>query len=50
MPLACGSGQDFPAGKDPDADKAALEAQYCDPQVREPFIAALAGAAAANHP
>jgi hypothetical protein len=27
---------------DPDAEKAALEASYCDPQVREPFIAALA--------
>ena len=41
MPLACGEGQDFPAGDDPAADKAALEASYCDPQVREPFIAAL---------
>jgi hypothetical protein len=38
--LACGDGPDFPAGNDPDADKAALEAGYCDP-VREPFIAAL---------
>ena len=42
MHLACGPGRDFPAGDDPDADKAALEASYCDPQVREPFIAALA--------
>ena len=41
MPLACGDGQDFPAGEDPDAGKAALEARYCDPLVREPFIAAL---------
>jgi hypothetical protein len=41
MPLACGEGQDFPAGDDPAAEKAALEASYCDPQVREPFIAAL---------
>jgi hypothetical protein len=41
MCLACGDGQDFPAGDDPDADKAALEARYCDPLVREPFIAAL---------
>lgn len=49
MPLACGSGQDFPAGEDPDADKTALEAQYCDPGVREPFIAALAGTSAASH-
>jgi hypothetical protein len=42
MGLACGEGRDFPAGDDPDAEKAALEATYCDPQVREPFIAALA--------
>ena len=42
MCLACGDGRDFPAGDDPDADKAALEASHCDPQVREPFIAALA--------
>jgi hypothetical protein len=42
MCLACGEGRDFPAGDDPGAEKAALEASYCDPQVREPFIAALA--------
>jgi hypothetical protein len=42
MCLACGAGHDFPAGDDPDAEKAALEASYCDPQVREPFIASLA--------
>ena len=41
MCLACGDGPDFPAGDDPDAEKAALEASYCDPQVREPFIASL---------
>jgi hypothetical protein len=41
MSLACGDGRDFPAGDDPDADKAALEASHCDPQVREPFIASL---------
>ena len=41
MGLACGDGRDFPAGDDPDADKAGLEASYCDPLVREPFIAAL---------
>lgn len=41
MCLACGGGRDFPAGDDPDAEKAALEASYCDPLVREPFIAAL---------
>jgi hypothetical protein len=45
MCLACGDGQDFPAGDDPDADKAALEASYCDPLIREPFIAALTLAA-----
>lgn len=48
MPLACGEGQDFPAGQDPDADKAALEAEYCDPQAREPFIAALSRASQAH--
>jgi hypothetical protein len=42
MCLACGEGRDYPAGDDPGAEKAALEASYCDPQVREPFIAALA--------
>jgi hypothetical protein len=41
MPLACGPGEDHPAGPDPDADKRALEARHCDPAVREPFIAAL---------
>jgi hypothetical protein len=42
MPLACGPGEDHPAGTDPDVDKRALEALHCDPAVREPFIAALA--------
>ncbi len=32
--------------RDPDADKRALEAERCDPQVHEPFIAALAAASA----
>jgi hypothetical protein len=41
MPLACGDGEDHPAGPDPDADKRRLEAAHCDPAVREPFIAAL---------
>ena len=50
MPLACGPGQDFAAGDDPDADKAALEARHCDPAVREPFIAALAGATRSSAP
>ncbi|HSZ69704.1 MAG TPA: hypothetical protein VK756_05015 [Solirubrobacteraceae bacterium] len=44
LPLACGPGQDYPAGEDPDAEKRALEQQHCDPAVREPFIAALAAA------
>ena len=46
MRLACGDGRDFPAGEDLDADKAALEASYCDPLAREPFTAALARASA----
>jgi hypothetical protein len=44
LPLACGSGHDFPAGEDPDAEKRALEAQHCDRAIRESFIAALASA------
>jgi hypothetical protein len=43
MALACGEGVDHPAGADPDADKRALEAEHCDPAVREPYIASLAG-------
>jgi hypothetical protein len=50
MSLACGDGRDFPAGEDPDADKAALEASYCDPRDRGPFIAALTLASARAHP
>ncbi len=42
LPLACGSGRDYPAGEDPDAEKRALETKHCDPAIREPFIAALA--------
>jgi hypothetical protein len=42
LPLACGSGHDYPAGEDPDAEKRSLEEQHCDPAIREPFIAALA--------
>jgi hypothetical protein len=38
-----GQGNDFPTGEDPDRDRRALQEQYCDPVVREPFIAALAG-------
>jgi hypothetical protein len=44
LPLACGAGVDYPAGDDPDAEKRALEERYCDPTIREPFIAALASA------
>lgn len=42
LPLACGPGQDYPAREEPDAEKRTLEERYCDPAVREPFIAALA--------
>lgn len=41
LPLACGPGDDIPAGDHPDRDKRALEDDYCDPIVREPFITAL---------
>jgi hypothetical protein len=41
FPLACGPGEDIPAGNAPDEEKRALEARYCDAEVREPFIAAL---------
>jgi hypothetical protein len=44
LPLACGSGEDYPAGDDPGVEKRALEEKHCDPTVREPFIAALAQA------
>jgi hypothetical protein len=42
LALACGPGRDYPAGEHPDAEKRALEERYCDPAIREPFIAALA--------
>jgi len=41
LPLACGPGEDHPAGDNPDLDKRRLEARYCDSDVREPFIEAL---------
>jgi len=41
LPLACGPGDDFLAGSDPDADKRQLQAEHCDPALREPFIEAL---------
>ena len=45
LPLACGPGEDFPAGSHPDAEKRQLEAEHCSPAIREPFIEALARAA-----
>lgn len=44
LPLACGPGDDHPAGEDPDAEKRELEREHCDPAIREPFIRALATA------
>jgi hypothetical protein len=41
LPIASGPGEDFPAGPDPDAEKRRLEAEHCDPALREPFIEAL---------
>jgi hypothetical protein len=41
LPLACGRGDDFPAGDNPDDDKRALEEQHCDQVLRERFITAL---------
>jgi hypothetical protein len=43
LPIACGPGRDHLVGSDPDRDKRRLEAEHCDPAVREPFIAALTG-------
>ncbi|HEV2944007.1 MAG TPA: hypothetical protein VGX26_02700 [Solirubrobacteraceae bacterium] len=43
LPLACGSGCDYPVSDNPDAEKRTLEEQFCDPAIREPLIAALAG-------
>jgi hypothetical protein len=42
MALSCGPGEDHPAGSEPDGEKRRLEAEHCDPAIREPFIAALA--------
>jgi hypothetical protein len=50
MALACGDGVDYPAGAGADREKADLEARFCDPVLREPFIAALARSAAADAP
>lgn len=46
MALACGPGEDHPAGEDPDGEKLRLQSEHCEPAVREPFIAALALASA----
>lgn len=48
LPLSCGSGRDYLAGADPDAEKRALEATYCDHSKREPFIQALTAATLSN--
>lgn len=42
MEIACGPGEDHPAGTNPLASKAMLVTERCDPTVREPFIEALA--------
>jgi hypothetical protein len=42
MQMACGDGDDYAAGENPGADKRALEEQWCDETLREPFIAAVA--------
>jgi len=44
VPLACGDGDNHPAGDDPLATKADLVRRHCDPEIREPFLAALAAA------
>jgi len=44
---ACGPGRDVPVGAAPDAELAALEAEFCDAATRAPFLAALAAAGAA---
>jgi hypothetical protein len=44
MPLACGPGEDHPAGADPLASKAALVAAHCNHRAREAFIAAISRA------
>jgi hypothetical protein len=41
LPLACGPGDDHPAGDDPLRSKAALVERWSDSAARERFIAAL---------
>lgn len=48
MPLSCGPGSDHPASADPDDEKQRLEAENCDPAIREPFIDALARSSGAG--
>jgi hypothetical protein len=43
MTLACGPGEDYPAGDAPWELKVSLVERFCDPSVREPFIASLSG-------
>jgi adenylate cyclase class IV len=50
MPLACGPGTDIPSTGEPDHHKQNLEADHCDPAIREPFIAALATQAMSSPP
>src|SRR4051812_3530872 len=42
MTLACGPGDDYLAGDDVLGSKALLVERWCDPTLREPFIASLA--------
>lgn len=41
MELSCGPGEDYVSTGDPDTEKRRLEAEYCDRELREQFIAAL---------
>ncbi len=43
MPLSCSNG-------DPDSEKSRLEAEHCEPELRERFIAALRGEAPQRRP
>ncbi len=43
---ACGPGQDFLAGADPDADMRALEQRHCERAGRAPFLVAVGAAGA----
>jgi hypothetical protein len=51
MPVVCGPGGDVLAEAGLDVDKGAPEGRWCDPVVREPFIAALGrGSVGAGEP